>query len=42
MGRHLSPQYGQVILVSGYLVLIAVNKSQQISFLLGSLGSQSG
>ena len=25
MGRHLSPRYSQVILVSGYLVLIAVN-----------------
>ena len=25
MGRHLSPQYGQVILVSGYPVLTAVN-----------------
>ena len=28
MGRHLSPRYGQVILVSGYLVLTAVNWSQ--------------
>ena len=28
MGRHLSPQYGQVILVSGYPVLTAVNWSQ--------------
>ena len=39
MGRHLSPRYGQVILVSGYLVLTAVNRSQHwcsISFLLGS------
>ena len=37
MGRHLSPWYGQVILVSGYLVLTAVNWSQHwcaISFLL--------
>ena len=25
MGRHLSLRYGQVILVSGYLVLKAVN-----------------
>ena len=25
MGRHLSPRYGQMILVSGYLVLTAVN-----------------
>ena len=25
MGRHLSPRYGRVILVSGYPVLIAVN-----------------
>ena len=25
MGRHLSPRYGQVILVSGYPVLTAVN-----------------
>ena len=39
MGRHLSPRYGQVILVSGCPVLIAVNWSQHwcaISFLLGS------
>ena len=39
MGRHLSPRYGQVILVSGYPVLTAVNWSQHwcaISFLLGS------
>ena len=28
MGQHLSPQYGQVILVSGYPVLKAVNWSQ--------------
>ena len=28
MGRHLSPRYGQLILVSGYLVLTAVNWSQ--------------
>ena len=28
MGRHLSPRYSQVILVSGYLVLTAVNGSQ--------------
>ena len=28
MGRHLSPRYGQVILVSGYLVLTAVNWSK--------------
>ena len=28
MGRHLSPRYGQVILVSGYPVLAAVNWSQ--------------
>ena len=28
MGRHLSPRYAQVILVSGYLVLTAVNWSQ--------------
>ena len=28
MGRHLSPCYGQVILVSGYPVLTAVNWSQ--------------
>ena len=28
MGRHLSPWYSQVILVSGYLVLTAVNGSQ--------------
>ena len=28
MARHLSPQYCQVILVSGYLVLTAVNWSQ--------------
>ena len=44
MGRHLSPQYGQVIQVSRYLVLTAANWSQDwcaISFLLGSLGSQS-
>ena len=27
-GRHLSPRYGQVILVSGYPVLTAVNWSQ--------------
>ena len=42
MGRHLSPRYGQVILVSGYLVLTAVNWSQHwcaISFLLGSQSS---
>ena len=39
MGRHLSPRYGQVILVSGYPVLTVVNWSQYwcaISFLLGS------
>ena len=39
MGRHLSPRYGQVILVSGYPVLTAVKWSQHwcaISFLLGS------
>ena len=39
MGRHLSPRYGQVILVSGYPVLTAVNWPQHwcaISFLLGS------
>ena len=38
-GRHLSPRYGQVILVSGYPVLTAVDWSQHwcaISFLLGS------
>ena len=29
MGRHLSPRYGQVILVSGYPVLTAVNWSQR-------------
>ena len=43
MGRHLSPQYGQVILVSGYPVLTAVNWSQHwcaISFLLGSQTSK--
>ena len=40
MGRHLGPRYGQVILVSGCPVLIAVNWSQHwcaacaISFLL--------
>ena len=28
MGWHLSPQYGQVILVSGYIVLTAVNWSK--------------
>ena len=28
MGRHLSPRYGQVILVSGYPVLAALNWSQ--------------
>ena len=28
MGRHLSPRYGQVLLVSGYPVLAAVNSSQ--------------
>ena len=28
MSRHLSPRYGQVILVSGYPVLTAVNGSQ--------------
>ena len=28
MGRHLSPRYSQVILVSGYLVLTAVKASQ--------------
>ena len=28
MGRHLSPRYGQVILISGYPVLTAVNWSQ--------------
>ena len=28
MGRHLSPRFAQVILVSGYLVLTAVNWSQ--------------
>ena len=28
MGRHLNPRYGQVILVSGYLVLTAVNWSK--------------
>ena len=28
MGRHLSPRYGQVILVSGYPVLTAVNWSK--------------
>ena len=28
MGRHLSPRYSQVMLVSGYLVLTAVNGSQ--------------
>ena len=40
MGWHLSPRYGQEILVSGYLVSTAVNWSQhwcEISFLLGSL-----
>ena len=26
MGRHLSPRFGQVIVVSGYPVLTAVNK----------------
>ena len=39
MGRHLSPRYGQVILVSSYPVLKAVNWSQHwcaISFRLGS------
>ena len=39
MGRQLSPRYGQVILVSRYLVLTSVNWSQHwcaISFLLGS------
>ena len=39
MGRHLRTRYGQVILVSGYLVLTAVNRLQHwcsISFLLGS------
>ena len=44
MGRHLSPRYGQVILVSGYPVLTAVNWSQHwcaISFLLGSQTSES-
>ena len=43
MGRHLSPQCGQVILVSGYPVLTAVNWSQHwwaISFPLGSQTSQ--
>ena len=38
MGRHLSPRYGQVILVSGYPVLTAVNWWQHwcaVSFLLG-------
>ena len=33
MGRHLSPRYGQVILVSGYLVLTAVKLITTISFL---------
>ena len=44
MGRHLSPRYGLVILVSGYLVSTAVKWSQHwcaISFLMGSLRSQS-
>ena len=39
MGRHLSPRYGQVILVSRYPVLTAVNWWQHwcaVSFLLGS------
>ena len=39
MGRNLSPRYGQVILVSGYPVLTAVNWWQHwcaVSFLLGS------
>ena len=31
MGRHLSPRYGQVILVRGYPVLTAVNWWQQIT-----------
>ena len=30
MGRHLSPRYGQVILVSGYPVLTAVNWLQHL------------
>ena len=30
MGQHLSPRYGQVMLVSGYPVLSAVNWSQQL------------
>ena len=30
MGRHLSPRYGQVVLVSGYLVLTAVKIDQNI------------
>ena len=29
MGQHLSPRYGQVILVSGYPVLTAVNRYVQ-------------
>ena len=44
MGRHLSPRYGHVILVSGCPVLIVVNWSQHwyaISFLLGSQASSS-
>ena len=32
MGRHLSPRYGQVILVSGYPVLTADNIDVQSAF----------
>ena len=31
MGRHLSPRYGQVILVRGYLVLITTLMCNQFS-----------
>ena len=41
MGPHLSPRYSQLILVSGYLVLTAVNRTQHwcpicVSVFLGS------
>ena len=41
MGRHLSPRYGQVILVSGYSVLTAVNWWQHWCKISSLLGSQS-
>ena len=39
MGRHLSPRYGQVILISGYPILTAVNWSQHWCTMCGQYQS---